>query len=126
MSSKDTIKIENNIVSDEEFLWRRIHQSLIIWEADRPRPISGAFKRSSNKDAGVSVDIASKTTPDKSIKDSAALASVQAIVPRDLGYPVCADPIPDNPAHALIKGNISVSNGRKIAKKCTWVIPPKK
>lgn len=123
MSSDNITKNDNN-VRDEEFLWRRICRNWITIDESGPRPSSAAFKRKRDED-GVSVDIASKTTPEKSIKDSVALASIQAIVPIRLGYPVCADPILDNPAHALIKGDISHSNRQKIAKECTWVIPPK-
>lgn len=108
-------------VHEQEDLWRRVHSSQIVPNKKGGcRPMSGAFR-----DRELSVDIASKTTPEKSIAGSASLASFSAGIPKRQGYRVVEDPIiPTNPAHALVLGPINQTHRREIASKCVWVIPP--
>ena len=124
MSTSGIDFTSGQIVDGNESLWRRIHRTWIK-KCDNGicRPSSAAFK---SKD--VSVDIASKTTPTESIRDSDALASVLASVPKNLGHEVYEAPIkddpklPDNPAHAIIAGKINQRKAREIAKACKWVV----
>jgi hypothetical protein len=126
-------------VDPSEFLYR----SIITCGASRQikydevkgiwRPSSYAF---SDARGELSVDIASKTTPEESLRrrpKSGALATFQAEIPISLKYPVEEDPIkndpdkPDNPAHALVlSGNkpMTHSHRRIIAQQCSWAIPP--
>jgi len=121
MSATNTQYTPGQFVDDNEFLWRRIHSSWIKqYDDGQYVPSSAAFK---GKD--ISVDIASKTTPEKSIRDSAALAGFLAAVPKKLGHQVVEAPVPDNPAHALIMGKITRSEAHMIVNSSEWVIKPK-
>jgi hypothetical protein len=111
---------EKRFVDERESLWRGIHKFQIKPNSDGTyRPSSGAFKSTD-----LSVDIASKTTPEKSIKNFAALSGFLAAVPIKLGYPVVEDPIEGNDAHALIKGNITKTHAKKIANSSKWIVEP--
>jgi hypothetical protein len=102
----------------------------IKWDknTNKYRLSSAAFHDSKGK---LSVDIASKTTPQESLQrleKSRALACIMAKHPIDLGYCVIEDPIKNNPAHALIlsgEKEISKKHQKKLAQKCQWAIPPK-
>jgi hypothetical protein len=112
-------------VADDEDLFRRVTVSnWIIPESDGSTRPSSALYKSTSPD--ISVDIASRTTPQTSIQDALALACISATEPKKLGYPVVEAPLPDNPAHALIKGKITRSHARQLAQKSTWAIPPKR
>jgi hypothetical protein len=112
---------EEQFVDESESLWRGIHKLQIIPNSDGTyRPSPGAFKSTD-----LSVDIASKTTPEKSVRNFAALSGFLAEVPIKLGYPVVEDPVEDNDAHALIKGNIKKVHARVIANSSKWVVDPK-
>ena len=116
-------------VADEESLWRRIYNNPKVNQyvpngRGGYRVSSAAFHDTMNQ---LSVDIASKTTPEKCIEGPPkgdALASLKAKIPKRLGYSVVEDPIPNNPAHALILGKIRRPDKRKLAASCTWIIPP--
>ena len=106
---------------------RGIHQDQIKENLDGTfRPSSGAFKSTD-----LSVDIASKSTPEKSIRNFAALSGFLAKVPIKLGYNVIEAPVKDvegvedNDAHAIIKGKIKGSHAKKIANASEWVVKPK-
>jgi hypothetical protein len=121
MNVPPTYNIKQLLVDGSESLWRGIHKFQIKPNSDGTyRPSSGAFKSTD-----LSVDIASKTTPEKSINNFAALSGFLAEVPIKLGYLVIEDPVEDNDAHALIKGNITKTNAKKIANSCEWIIEPK-
>lgn len=118
-------------VADDEKLFRRITvPNQFTEKADGSyRPTSALFKSTLGD---ISVDIASKTTLEKSIKKAMALVCLLAKVPNDLGYPVVEDPVEEdlernieaNPAHALIIGKITRSHARKLANASSWVITP--
>jgi hypothetical protein len=113
--------IKPTLVDGSESLWRGIHKLQIKTNPDGTYcPSSGAFR---SKD--LSVDIASKTTPEKSINNFDALSGFLAEVPIKLGYQVIEDPVEDNDAHALIKGNITKTHAKKIANSSEWIIEPK-
>ena len=121
MSVTSPTHYKEQFVDESESLWRGIHKFQIKPNSDGTyRPSSGAFKSTD-----LSVDIASKTTPEKSINNFAALSGFLAEVPIKLGYPVIEDPVEDNDAHALIRGNITKTNAKKIANASEWVVQPK-
>ena len=120
-------------VADDEELFRRLTvQNQLAKKTDGTYRPSSAVYRSTLGD--ISVDIASKTTPEESIKDAIALIGIFAKEPKELGYPVVEDPIEENldsgieenQAHALIKveGTMTQSHARRLAKVSSWVIPP--
>lgn len=117
-------------VDDDEVLFRRIVENWILKKEDGTLKLSSAsyYQRTGK----ISVDIASKTTPKKSIKDSLALVGLLAKVPKDLGHPVVEAPIEEdlerdieaNPAHALITGKMNQTRARKLATASSWILQP--
>ena len=111
-------------VDDDEDLFRRLTvPNQIKHNQDGSLSTSSAVYRSRFDD--ISVDIASKTTPEESIKNAFALIGILAKEPKGLGYPVVEDPFEGNPAHALIKGKITKSHAKKLAKASSWIIEPR-
>lgn len=118
-------------VADDEVLFRRLTVSNQYKKKDDGsyRPSSALYKSSLGD---ISVDIASKTTPIKSIKGAKALVGLVAKVPKDLGHPVVEDPVEEdlehgieaNPAHALITGKVNGKRARTLAGASSWVIQP--
>ena len=120
MSSTEIDFTPEQIVDENESLWRRIHYSWIKrFDDGNYYPSSAAFK---GKD--ISVDIASKTTLKKSIRNSAALVAFLAAIPKKLGHEVIEAPVPDNPAHALIMGKIKRAEAHTIFNASEWVLKP--
>ncbi len=80
-------------------------------------PSSSSFRPKKGED-GLSVDVDRLTTYKKSIQSKARfrLYSLQSEFTSSLGLENHHDPLPDNPAHALIKGNISRGIAKKLAK----------
>ena len=121
MSVTSPTHYKEQFVDESESLWRGICEFQIKKKFDGTyRPSSGAFKSTD-----LSVDIASKSTPEKSIRNFAALSGFLAEVPIKLGYPVVEYPVEGNDAHALIKGKITKGHARKIANASEWVVGPK-
>jgi len=110
-------------VDEKEDLWRGIHESFVRKDANgKIRPSSAAFKDGRRE---LSVDIASKTTPKKSIAGRAALVSFAASIPKQYGHSIKHVPSEDNPAHALVLGKMGNPCIRKIISTFRWVIKPK-
>jgi len=121
MSVTSPTHYKEQFVDESESLWRGICEFQIKKKLDGTyRPSSGAFKSTD-----LSVDIASKSTHEKSIRNFAALSGFLAEVPIKLGYPVIEDPMEGNDAHALIKGKIKGGHATKIANASEWVVGPK-
>lgn len=126
MNATETDFTTKQIVDGKETLWRGITTSKWIKPCGDGtyRTSSAAFKGFVN----VSVDIASKTTIEKSIRHFLALAAFLAEIPKRFGYEVYEDPIiddpeqPDNPAHAIIAGRINKRAASEIAHACEWAI----
>ena len=76
-----------------------------------------------NLEEGLSVDVARLTTFEKSIEDASRfrLFALQASFVVELGLNCEHDPLPENFAHALIKGNINRKIARKLAQNATRV-----
>ena len=117
-------------VDDDEALFRRVVQAWIQEKEDGTLKLSSASYYQRTGD--ISVDIASKTTPEKSIKGASALVELLAKVPKDLGHPVVEAPIEEdfesgieaNPAHALITGKMNKTRAKRLAVASSWVILP--
>lgn len=128
-------------VDPSEYLYRGIGSNvpggelykLVDKEKGIYRPTSLAFR---DKRGELSVDIASKTTPEESFlrrPQNRGLVSFQASIPISFNYRVIEDPIvnnpgiSDNPAHGLVLSGgepMSKKICREIAQKCTWEISP--
>lgn len=124
-------------VAPTELLYRGVAEGQIVFDSERgiQRPSSAAFI---DRRGPLSVDIASKTTPEESLQRlprSIALASFSALLSIEMGYQVLEDPVfdrpglKDNPAHALIASMdgdkpITKAHARILARKSCWAIPP--
>jgi hypothetical protein len=53
-----------------------------------------------------------------------SLAAITAGLARECGQAVLRDPLPDEPAHALVAGKKTRSVRRKMATGAEWVVPP--
>lgn len=95
-------------IPDDVYVYRRIPSSRYPKPTDpKSRPINASFLPRIDDTDGLSVDLATLTTPEKvaDIPDK-RYQVVQVCVSdlRSLGLDVISDPLPDNPAHALIIG----------------------
>lgn len=114
-------KIEE--ITDEDQLLRRVvfpHPNYIKPDGT---VTSFAFSLRQGED-GISVDVERLTTLAFAIQDASRyrLYGVKAEVPRALGLFCIHDPVEGNPAHALIKGDITKSVSRKLARAAERVL----
>lgn len=103
-------------IQDEDWLLRRVFFTDPNYVKDDGTVTSLAFKPRGGE-SGLSVDIERLTTYEKSIQDRSRfrLFHLQASVPRQIGLDVIHDRLPDNPAHALITGQITRPISRALA-----------
>jgi hypothetical protein len=116
-------------IRDEERLLRRVHLMQLVQDEDTGcvRVSSGAFK-----DRELSVDLESVLTEcGVDVRDclqghpAHKLVGITAQVARLHGQIVYRDPVPENPAHAIVYGNKNsktVHEGLRSAS--AWVVPP--
>jgi hypothetical protein len=114
-------------IADDERLLRRIRPEDVVVDSvtGQRRPSSAAFKSKSNI---ISVDLASLTTPGKTLAAyrQFMLVEIDVATVRALGCKVVRDPLPDNPAHALLYGNgpggrMTAPQAKEIVSQCKWV-----
>ena|SRR5690554_7383810 len=88
-------------------------------------PASSSFCLKTDED-GLSVDVERMTTFSEAIQDKGRfrLFSLDADYTESLGLKNIHDPIPENRAHALIKGDITKSVARKLARKARRISWP--
>lgn len=119
-------------IPDEAELWRRIHPKQ--WDRDenlgRVRPVSGAFDDPSDG-SPMSVDLAEVHIqmghgPEAALAshEGFALAAITAGLARECGLGVARQPLPENPAHAVVFGKKTPKTRRRLAKEARWVVPP--
>lgn len=95
-------RVDDDTIKNDALLWRRLHPTWVIRNDDGSyRVSSAAFKDGRHE---VSVNLAELTTVENSLAGfpEQGLAELQAGIPRLLGHALVRDPLPDNPAHALI------------------------
>ena len=119
---RDDLNIRN-----EEPLYRTIPAIQI----DNGRVLSSAFKSRTNPHP--SVDRSRLSTPEETLARKphhAGVAQVLTGFVRSVTVGVASDPLPDNPAHALIIRDPACGShewrriARKLAKACEWAISP--
>ncbi len=115
-------------IPDDMELWRRIPPWNWVYDQQegRYRPKSTAFD---NHPSGspMSVMIAAECSgPGEALSghDRYALAVFTAGLARSCGQRIVRDPLPDNPAHALVFGRKTESVRRRLARGSRWVVPP--
>jgi hypothetical protein len=125
----DTAYEDDPTIPNNADLWRRIHPNQIIYDDNqgRTRPSSAAFTDSTNG-SPMSVVIAAECDgPDRVLAgyERYGLASFKARVAREFGLGIARDPLPDQPAHALVFGLKSRKVQSQLAKGAEWfVLPP--
>jgi hypothetical protein len=112
-------------VADEDRLYRRIAPG---WVKPDGTLASVAYMRSGRPDSEVSVDLARLTTTEQTLarapRPGFGLGALAASLPRSLGLEVRHDPVEGNAAHAVIAGNASVENCRRLARATLLLVPP--
>jgi hypothetical protein len=105
-------------INDEDLLLRRVPFTDPNYIREDGSITSFAFTLKKNED-GLSVDIDTLTTHDKSVLDRTKfrLYGLKAGVPREAGLACVHDPVEGNYAHALIKGAFTKSVSRMLASK---------
>jgi hypothetical protein len=124
----DTVYEDDHTIPDNADLWRRIHPTQIIDDDNqrRTRPTPAAFTDSTNG-SPMSVVIAAECDgPDRVLAghERYGLASFKAQVARESGLGIVRDPLPDQPAHALVFGPKSKKVQSQLAKAAEWVVLP--
>lgn len=123
----NTERVDDPTISGNELLWHRVHPAWIKNNPESGEPIlsSGAFR---SRDE-VSVSIASLTTLESVLENyqGHSLAQLQVGFVRSIGCIVVRDPLPDNPAHALVcgkhsGGRLSKAQAKQMANKAQLVV----
>jgi len=107
---------EKITIENEDFLLRRYPFLDPNYIRDDGTISSFAFKLKKGED-GLSVDLESKTTLEKSILDKSKfrLCKLKAKIPRDFGLDCIHDPVENNYAHSLIVGKITPPISKKLS-----------
>ena len=119
-------------IRDDAVLWRRIPPWHLIFDANlrRWRPKSAAFEDHPNG-TPMSVYLADMMEatgrgPDDALTghQAFALAGISAGLARSTGQQVAREPLPGEPAHAVVVGRKTKSVSRRFAKESHWVVSP--
>ncbi len=116
---------DDRSITDEDQLWRRIPpRHCIDCPGERCRPSSQTYE--DDEDGTLSVDIGRLTSVEAILSghDGYAVAAFSAGVARECGLIVIGDPLPLDPAHALVIGNKSGSRRHALVKGSVWIVAP--
>lgn len=119
-------------ISDDTQLLRRIPHWHFIEDKNlgQIRPSSAAFDNHLNGSpmSVILADVLTQTgrTPEAILAghEGFALAAITAGRARECGQGVAREPLPDEPAHAVVFGEKSKRVRRKLAEEARWVVPP--
>jgi hypothetical protein len=123
---------DDGSIPDEFALWRRIPPWHFIHDENlgRWRPSSAAFADDSDGQP-LSVVLAEAVVAAGrgalqilEGHDGFALAAITAGAARTCGLGVVRDPLPTEPAHALVVGPKTKAIQRRLAKAAIWIVPP--
>src|SRR5690554_6886306 len=113
------------LIHDEDWLLRRVQYLHPTFIKPDGTPSSASFSLKKGE-GGLSVDLERLTTYSKAIQDRSRfrLFALTAKYTTSLGLENVYDPLDDNPAHSLIKGNISRGTSRQLAKASVRIAYP--
>lgn len=115
----------SNAIADDDALYRRLAPGHIDPDGSVN---SAAFKLRGRPDFSISVDLAKLTTPEEALarapRPEFGLGVLLARDARALGFSVRPDPLPGNPAHALIEGPNDRAKCRRLARATHVRIEP--
>lgn len=119
-------------ILDEAELWRRIPPWHFVKDENlgQVRPSKAAFDNHPNG-SPMSIVLADVVTeagrgPDAILAGHKefALAAITAGLARECQQGVAREPLPDEPAHAVVFGKKTDGVKKKLAKRARWVVPP--
>ena len=125
---------DDRTIADDEELWRRIPPVHFIYDDNlkQQRPASAAFNDDKDGDP-MSVMLGSLVRKTgRSGSDvlrnfpGYALATITAGLARECSQGIVRDPLPEEPAHALVFGDKPHSTRKRFAKECRWIVRPQK
>jgi len=119
-------------IPNEAQLLRRIPPRHFVKDENsgQIRPSSAAFDNHPNGSpmSVILADILAQTGRDPASAlvghEEFALASITAGLARECGQGIAREPLPDEPAHAVVFGEKPKRVQRKLAKESQWIIPP--
>ena len=124
--------VDDPAVSDDALLLRRVPSGHFLYDHNlrRFRAKSCAFEDHPNR-SPMSVLLASVLEEAGRPVEEAlaghegfALAAIRAGLARQHGQGVARDPVPGEPAHAVVFGKKTRSVSRALAKGARWIVPP--
>jgi hypothetical protein len=126
VTDSGTLRQDDPSIPSEEDLYRNVLDTCLIREQ-----VSGRFRLTSDtfrdRSEEISVNLSSLVTPAQSlslgIPRHLGVVAITAGEARQLGQIVAKDPIPENPAHALICGHQTRSIRKQMAETARWVYP---
>jgi len=128
----DGAYVDDASIADAAALWRRIPPWHFVRDdnAGMLRPSSAAFENHPNG-SPMSVVLGDEIIASgRSVREVVAgyadfaVATFTAGLARDCGQGVVREPLPEEPAHAVVFGNKPKRVARRIAKSAAWVISP--
>lgn len=128
----DSVYRDDHSIPDEAALWRRIPQGWWIRDENlgRLRPSSAAFHDPPNgTPMSVLIEeevLLSGRGPNDILApfDGYGLASIRVSVVRECSLGVAREPLPDEPAHAVVFGKKTRRIQKTLATNCQWVVDP--
>ena len=115
-------------IPDGAVLWRRVPPWHFFYDENlgRVRPSSAAFDDDTDGEPLSIVLAAESDGPERVLAGHAgyALAAFTAGLARECNQGIARDPLPDEPAHALVFGRKTRSVRNRLAQSATWVVPP--
>jgi len=121
--------VDDPTIEDDAELWRRLNPEWVIWDENMGchRPSTAAFdnSRDGSPTSFYLAEIVRQTDRDEDAVlapfPGYSLASVSAGEARDCHQGVTRDPLPEEPAHALMFGPKTKSTKRCLAQKATLI-----
>lgn len=114
-------------IPGDAVLWRRVPDLHFVGQADGTiRPSSAAFDDDPDGDPMSTVLARPGRDPFPVLlgNDRWALAGVAVALVRELGWAVERRPTPEEPDHVVVIGNKTHGKRKRVARECSWVIPP--
>lgn len=110
-------------IADSDDLHRRLAPSHVTAGVVN----SAAFVTNRMPDNEISVDLARLTTPEQTLRDRPhfGIGSIRAAAARKLGFEAIHDPLPDNHAHSLLRGQNSKPLCRLLAEQTVLIVAPR-
>lgn len=113
-------------IAGDAVLWRRVPDHHFVQKDGTIRPSSAAFDDDPDGDPMSTVLARPGRDPFPVLlgNDHWALAGVAVALVRELGWVVRRQPTPEEPDHVVVIGNKTHGRRKRVARECSWAIPP--